>query len=157
MADITNYKYIKCPSYDTNQDNFPLFPSSNHPHCNQLIENTTWRLETMIKNGFMNQKNLQGGNYPNKSGVFFYIFILFFIHVYRPCATLWVMTDLGVSTCKNLAWLTPLSYSFPHCLAAFQTRRLGFFPPNSTFLSTLIHYKSGVNQGGHWVLWNFHF
>lgn len=23
----------------------------------------------MIKNGFMNQKNLQGGNYPNKSGV----------------------------------------------------------------------------------------
>lgn len=23
----------------------------------------------MIKNGFMNQMNLQGGNYPNKSGV----------------------------------------------------------------------------------------
>ncbi len=70
-------------------------------------------------------QDFQPGKIPENSLMFFFIF---FIHVYRPCATLWVMTDLGVSTNKNLAWLTPLSYPFPHCLAAFQTRRLGLFP-----------------------------
>ncbi len=38
------------------------------------------------------------------------------------------MTDLSVSTYKNLAWLEPFNCPFLRCLAAFNPRHLGIIP-----------------------------
>lgn len=57
---MAEFQYIICPPYDRNQDNFPLFPTTNPPRLNRCIENAMERFKIMIENGFMNQKNSRG-------------------------------------------------------------------------------------------------